>query len=216
MLGAQSAPGEFDPSRRGSGSKAIKQALSTVDATRVKGLGVSGQQHGMVVLDKHGQVLRDCKLWCDTESAAEAEEISQKLNSVMVPSFTATKLLWLQRNEPEIWDRTAHVLLPHDYYNYYLTGRMVMESGDASGTGVFDTRRRDWDLPAMAVLEGEGWPAGRIRALFPQLIGASEVLGYVKDDVPAELGLPPEFSTRGSSGSSLRDSVSEGATIKAL
>jgi xylulokinase len=75
------------------------------------------------------QVLRNAKLWCDTESAAEAAELSAALGSTIVPSFTATKLLWLKRNEPQLFDQLAHVLLPHDYFNWFLTGKYAMEVG---------------------------------------------------------------------------------------
>ncbi len=73
------------------------------------------------------QVLRPAKLWCDTESAAEAAELSRALGATIVPSFTATKVLWLKRNEPQLFERLATVLLPHDYFNFYLTGRYAME-----------------------------------------------------------------------------------------
>jgi sugar (pentulose or hexulose) kinase len=83
----------------------------------------------------HGLLARPCpaaKLWCDTESAAEAEELSRLWGEAVVPAFTATKLLWLQRKEPEAWGRLAHVLLPHDYVNWWLTGRFCMEVWNVS------------------------------------------------------------------------------------
>lgn len=75
------------------------------------------------------QVLRNAKLWCDTESAAEAAELSAALGTTIVPSFTATKLLWLKRHEPQLFEQLAHVLLPHDYFNWFLTGKYAMEVG---------------------------------------------------------------------------------------
>jgi hypothetical protein len=142
----------------------VRQALASVDdASRVAALAVSGQQHGLVALDAAGAVLRDCKLWCDTESAPEAAELSRALNFTLVPSMTATKLLWLKRHEPDVWARTAAVLLPHDYVNAWLTGRRCMEAGDASGTGVFDAARRAWDAGAMALVDA------RAASLFPEV-----------------------------------------------
>lgn len=102
---------------------AAKDALKGLDVSRVKGVGVSGQQHGFVPLDARGKVLRNAKLWCDTETAPEAEELSAKLGYTLVPGFTASKILWLKRHEPSLFSQLAQVLLPHDYLNYFLTGR---------------------------------------------------------------------------------------------
>ena len=109
---------------------------------RVRAISVSGQQHGLVALDECYEVIRPAKLWCDLESAAEAREISRGLEVPIVASFTASKLLWLKRHEPTSWERLRHVALPHDYLNYMLTGALVMEGSDASGTGLLDTTSR--------------------------------------------------------------------------
>lgn len=73
------------------------------------------------------QVIRNAKLWCDVESAAEAADLSQQWGITLVPGFTASKLAWLKKNEPGSWARLRHVLLPHDYLNHFLTGKFVME-----------------------------------------------------------------------------------------
>ena len=122
-----------------------------VDPARVVGVGVSGQQHGLVVLDAADKVVRPAKLWCDTSTADEARELSERFGHAVPTGFTASKVLWLARNEPEAWARTRSVLLPHDYVNFRLTGRKTMEAGDASGTGFFDTEAR-------AFSEGRGRP----------------------------------------------------------
>jgi xylulokinase len=109
-------------------------------------LSVAAQQHGLVVLGRHGEVLRPAKLWNDTESAPDTEQLLTDLpggatawaaacGSVPLPAFTVTKLRWLSRCEPEILRRTATVLLPHDWLTFRLTGRHVTDRGDASGTG---------------------------------------------------------------------------------
>src|SRR5437764_8633770 len=132
--------------------RALRQARAV--AAEVKAIGVSGQQHGFVPLDKEGEVIRPAKLWCDTSTAAECEEIMSKLgglkktiratgNAVM-PGFTASKILWLKKHEPENYARLATVLLPHDYLNFWLTGERVMEYGDASGTALLDVKTRKW------------------------------------------------------------------------
>lgn len=152
---------------------------------RLKGIAVSGQQHGMVALDAQHTVIRPAKLWCDVESSGEAAELSKLWGVTIVPAITASKLLWMQRHEPQHWQRLAHVLLPHDYINHWLTGRLCMEASDASGTGFMDITARAWDPARMAALGGE-----RMAACLPELIGANEVVGTLRPELAKELRLP--------------------------
>ena len=134
----------------------VEQVLEQIGARRdqVRGIGISGQQHGFVALDREGEVIRPAKLWCDTSTNDECDLIRahfcgsraviEKVGMDMLPGFTAPKILWLKRHEPENFARLATVLLPHDYLNFYLTGRLRMEFGDASGTALMDIRRRAW------------------------------------------------------------------------
>ena len=142
-----------------------------VDRKLVKAIGVSGQQHGFVPLDAAGRVIRPAKLWCDTETSAEAEELTAALggpdktveligNSVAV-GFTASKVTWLKKREPANYDRLDCILLPHDYLNFWLTGQKKAEYGDASGTAFF--RRSVPDLVPRGPL-GHG-PVGQIARL---------------------------------------------------
>lgn len=138
-------------------------------------------------------MIRPAKLWCDVESAPEAQELSVVYGITLVPGFTASKVLWLKRREPQHFARLAHVLLPHDYFNYYLTGIMAMEvslrsfdgphdaregppiqsawvqCGDASGSGFFDTERRRFDAQRMAAIDA------RLASMLPPLIGPNQV-----------------------------------------
>src|SRR5438094_3117418 len=137
-------------------ARAIRQALKAAKASaaEVKAIGVSGQQHGFVPLDKNGDVIRPAKLWCDTSTAAECEEITARLGGLkgairatgnaVLPGFTASKVLWLKKREPKNYARLATVLLPHDYLNFWLTGEKLMEYGDASGTALLDVSTRKW------------------------------------------------------------------------
>ena len=139
-------------------TSATRQALQAagVDGRQVLGVGVCGQQHGLVLLDDQGQVLRPAKLWCDTQSSAENQRLLdwlggtqgslERLGLAIAPGYTVSKLLWTREQHPELFQRIAHILLPHDYLNFWLTGRCCSEYGDASGSGYFDVRRRDWDL----------------------------------------------------------------------
>ena len=152
----------------------IRQVVEKLGARRseVRGIGVSGQQHGFVPLDRDGQVIRAAKLWCDTSTTAECDLIRahfggskamiEKVGMDMLPGFTAPKILWLKRNEPANFARLATVLLPHDYLNYYLTGKISMEYGDASGTALMDVHTRTWAQDVVAFIDpalGEKLPA---------------------------------------------------------
>ena len=142
----------------------------------VKGIGVSGQQHGMVVLDKNYDVIRPAKLWCDVEAVKEAKEFSEKVaGRVVAPGFTAPKVKWLKENEPEHYAKMKYCCLPHDYINFLLTGEheITTDAGDASGTGVFDALERKYDLDLAIGSTGDECYA---RAL-PRILGPNEVAG---------------------------------------
>lgn len=187
--------------------QATAQALAQVPGAgrRVKGLAVSGQQHGMVCLDAHGKVLRPAKLWCDTESAAEARELSDAFGWTLVPSFTVTKLLWLKRHEPHVFDATRTVLLPHDYVNLWLTGRAAMECGDASGTGLLDLATRQWDVGAMDRVDP------RLRDMFPPLLGPDQAVGSLLPEVAKQLRLTAGIPVGPGSGDNAMSALGAGA-----
>jgi xylulokinase len=136
------------------------------DALKPAALSVAAQQHGMVVLDEDGDVLRPAKLWNDTESSRECTELLGELTggpkswaaavgSVLVPAFTITKLRWLERHEPAVWERVASVLLPHDWLTFRLTGRRVTDRGDASGTGYWSAAENRYRLDLLEHTLGE-------------------------------------------------------------
>jgi xylulokinase len=143
----------------------VFQVLDILGGRRgeVHGIGVSGQQHGFVALDHAGHVIRPAKLWCDTSTAAEcdllrnhfggARALIEKIGMDMLPGFTAPKILWLKRHEPENFARLATALLPHDYLNFYLTGMYRMEFGDASGTALLNVRTRSWERDVLDFID---------------------------------------------------------------
>ncbi len=144
----------------------VRELLATIDASQVAGIGVSGQQHGLVVLDEKDQVIRPAKLWCDTTTVEEAAAITSAGRYAVPTGYTLPKLLWMKRNEPELFARVRSVLLPHDYVNLLLSGRKFMEAGDASGSGAFDPLTRRYDE---AILD---WLDPRARSFFPELVPA--------------------------------------------
>ncbi len=146
--------------------QAIRQVLGQLGAgaSQVRGIGISGQQHGFVPLDAEDRVIRPAKLWNDTSTAPECGEIMAAVGgparfleltgNALPPGFTASKILWLKKHEPQNFARLRWVLLPHDYLNFWLTGEKRMEYGDASGTGLLDVRRRVWAEPVLAAIDG--------------------------------------------------------------
>lgn len=177
-----------------------------VTSDAIRAVGVSGQQHGLVVLDEAHQVIRPSKLWCDTSTAAEAHELTQRLGRPVPTGFTASKILWLARHEPDAWQRTRHVLLPHDYVNLLLTGRATMEAGDASGTGFFDVLRRDFDREAMDAID----PALADR--LPPLLQPGEAAGELSAAAAARFGLPRGIPVAAGGGDNMMSAVGSGAT----
>jgi len=171
-------------------------------------VAVAAQQHGLVVLDSQGDVLRPAKLWNDTESAPDTEELLGELaggraawaaacGSVPLPAFTVTKLRWLRRCEPAVLRRTAAVMLPHDWLTFRLTGRRVTDRGDASGTGYWSPAESRYrvDLLEGLVDAGVDWEAALPEVLSPRtaagewaLTGALVGAG-TGDNMAAALGL---------------------------
>jgi xylulokinase len=142
---------------------ALVTAVGQTGVRDIAALSVAGQQHGMVVLDAAGAVLRPAKLWNDTESAPEAEAMVKKFGperwakttgTVPVASLTITKLAWLARREPDVLARVGRVLLPHDYLTYRLTGRYVTDRGDASGTGYWSPTEERWRTDLLDLVVG--------------------------------------------------------------
>ena len=170
---------------------ALKEAR--IDAKKVVSVGVSGQQHGFVPLDGKGRPIRPAKLWNDTSTIPETEDLVAalggrkkliaRLGIGLAVGFTAPKILWLKRHEPRNFEKLATVLLPHNYLNFYLTGRARMEYGDASGTGLMDIRRLRWDEEAVNTVD-----PGLARKL-PSLSHPREPVGFVKKGLAGRFGL---------------------------
>ena len=143
---------------------AIRGALSAADVTGegVAAIGLTGQMHGMVALDADGAVVRPAILWNDQRTAAECGEIRSRVGrsrliaisgNDALTGFTAPKVLWTRRHEPQNYARIRHILLPKDYLRYWLTGEYAMDKADGSGTLLFDLARRDWSPELLAALE---------------------------------------------------------------
>ncbi|MSR74920.1 MAG: xylulokinase [Planctomycetes bacterium] len=185
----------------------VKELLASPAAVgrALGGIAVSGQQHGLVVLDANGVVLRPAKLWCDTSTSTQAAELSRTLGHSIPTGFTASKLLWMAQHEPALHARIATVLLPHDWINFCLSGTPWMECGDASGTGFFDTRNRCFDARAVAAL-GSG-----LKACLPVLKAAHEFAGRVSAKAAHETGLPEGLPIAVGGGDNMMSALGAGA-----
>lgn len=177
----------------------------------VRGLGLSGQMHGAVLLDAHEQVLRPAILWNDGRSEAECAELEAAcpdLHTITgnraMPGFTAPKLMWVRRHEPDLFARTARVLLPKDWLRLQLTGECVSEMSDAAGTLWLDVARRGW---SSEVLTACGLEATHM----PRLVEGSEVSGRLKPELAARWGLPNGVIVAGGGGDNAASAVGIGA-----
>ena len=198
--------------------QATQQALQQagVSGQQILGIGVSGQQHGLVLLDADGQVLRPAKLWCDTESTPQNDRLLdylggesgslQRLGIVIAPGYTVSKLLWTHEQHPDVFQRIEKILLPHDYLNYWLTGRAASEYGDASGTGYFDVRSRQWDLDILHHID----PTGRLSRALPELLEAEAPVGRILPQIAQRLGLNPEAVVSSGGGDNMMGAIGTG------
>lgn len=166
-------------------------AESKVKADDIKGIGLSGQMHGLVLLDENDQVLRPCIIWADQRTTAEVEELEEKVGreklieisaNPPMASFTAAKLLWVRNNEPEIYEKIEHVLLPKDYIRFKLTGEYVSDVSDASGTQLMNVRERDWSDEILDILDIP-------KDILPELVESPEISGYVTKACSEKTGL---------------------------
>ncbi len=167
-----------------------------VDRSAVHGMGISGQQHGFVPLDEHGRVIRNAKLWNDTSTGEQCRTLIEKLGgekellritgNIILPGYTASKVLWLKEMEPDNYKKLGAILLPHDYINLYLTGERVAEAGDASGTAYFDIRNRRWSREVLGAIDD----TKDLTEYLPALIESHEPAGIVRRPVLEEFGLP--------------------------
>jgi xylulokinase len=196
----------------------IRRALRAAKANpgEVIAIGVSSQQHGFVPLDQTGEVIRPAKLWCDTATAAECEEITGKLGgakktisalgNAVLPGFTASKILWLKNHEPKNFAKLATILLPHDYLNFWLTGERVMEFGDASGTALLNVKKRKWAGDVLDAIDED--LAGKL----PPLISSDKPAGKLSVATAHELGLNPGILVSAGGGDNMMGAIGTGNT----
>ncbi|MEG0766922.1 MAG: xylulokinase [Clostridia bacterium] len=182
----------------------------------IAGIGLSGQMHGLVMLDCAGQVLRRAIIWCDQRTVAECEEITNRVGyerliaitaNPALTGFTASKLLWVRNHQPELYARCAHVLLPKDYIRWKLTQTYATEVSDASGTQLLDIPKRAWSPEVLERLEID-------LALLPRVYESPEITGTLTVQAARETGLKADTPVVGGAGDNAAAAVGTG-TVRA-
>lgn len=207
---------EQDPREWWAGAvKSIRQlfAQSNQPAEAVAAIGLTGQMHGLVLLDRQGEVLRPAILWNDQRTARQCDEIRVRIGrerliqitgNDALPGFTAPKLLWVQQEEPEIYSEARHILLPKDYVRYRLTGEFAMDRADGSGTILFDLKERTWSAEVLSALEIPfEW--------LPPTFEGPEVTGVVSQEAAEQTGLVAGTPVVAGAGDQAAQAVGVGA-----
>ena len=192
---------------------ALNELRAAHDLSAVKGIGLSGQMHGAVVLDAGDRVIRPAILWNDTRSHAQAArldampEFRAVTGNIVFPGFTAPKLVWMAENEPEAFARVDCVLLPKDYLRLWLNGARVAEMSDAAGTSWLDTGARAWSDRLLAA-------SGMRRDQMPRLIEGSENSGGLRPGIADEFGMTPGIPVAGGAGDNAATAIGAGTVAE--
>ena len=184
-----------------------------IDGESIGAVGLTGQMHGLVLLDDAGTVLRPAILWNDQRTQSQCDEIHARIGkekfiqitgNVALTGFTAPKILWVKENEPEVYARGRHVLLPKDYIRYKLTGEYAMDKADGAGTVLFDLRSRDWSDEVLSALEIP-------RAWMPRTFEGTEFTGHVTEEAAQLTGLKVGTPVAAGGGDQAAGAVGVGA-----
>ncbi|ELR0534464.1 xylulokinase [Escherichia coli] len=197
---------------------AFKQAVAVagISPKLIKTISVSAQQHGFIPLDKNGIALYPAKLWCDTETYIENTQFMNQLGGnkgalkslglTVATGYTASKIIWFKKHYPELWARMYHVLLPHEYINFWLTGEFASEYGDASGSGLFDIRSRTWSTHAISLIDD----SGKLTEALPPLVSPGCIIGKVNKKAKEILGVSPDTTVACGSGDNMMGAIGTG------
>lgn len=194
--------------------KSIRQILdqTRISSSDVAAIGLTGQMHGLVLLDQQGTVLRPAILWNDQRTGAQCDEIRSRIGrehliqvtgNDALTGFTAPKILWVQQNEPGIYAQAKHILLPKDYIRFCLSGEYAMDKADGSGTILFDLKKRDWSPEVLSALN---IPAEWL----PPTYEGPAITGYVSAQSAAETGLLQGTPVVGGGGDQAAQAVGVG------
>ncbi len=200
------------------GSCLTKGAAHGAESSSVRGVGLSGQMHGVVLLDQSNVVLRPCIIWADQRSDTQARWMTERVgadklieyvSNPALTGFTAPKLLWVRDNEPEIFARARTLLLPKDYIRYLLTGVKAMEISDAAGTCLLDVKHGKWSEEVLHAI-------GIDPVLLPPVVSAAGISGTITAEVAAQTGLPADIPVAGGGADNACGAVGNGVVTEGL
>ena len=190
----------------------LKELLSECDKTQVAGISFGGQMHGLVTLDEKDHVIRPAILWNDGRTSEETnylnevigkEKLSEYTANIAFAGFTAPKILWMQKNEPQLWARVKKIMLPKDYLAYRLSGTFCTDYSDASGMLLLDVKNRCWSKEMMEICHVT-------REQLPDLFESYEPVGTLKPEIAEELGLSTEVKIIAGAGDNAAAAVGTG------
>ena len=196
-------------------SASIRSVLKKagIEGEKVGAIGLTGQMHGLVLLDDAGNVLRPAILWNDQRTQTQCDEIHRRVGknkfiqitgNVALTGFTAPKILWVQENEPEVYAKVRHVLLPKDYIRYKLTGDYALDKADGAGTVLFDLKSRNWSMEILEKLHIDP-------NCMPPTFEGPEFTGHVTTAAAAETGLKAGIPVAAGGGDQAAGAVGVGA-----
>lgn len=192
----------------------IKELIKGIDSKDVKGLGIAGQMHGLVILDKDDKVLRPAILWNDGRTGVETKYLNEEIgrdklskytNNIAFTGFTAPKILWVKNNEKEIFDKINKIMLPKDYITYMLTGIHATDYSDASGMLLLDVKNKKWskEMCDICFIKEE---------MLPKLYESFDVVGSIKEEVAVELGLTNDVKVVAGAGDNAGAAIGTGTS----
>ncbi|MBQ9256080.1 MAG: xylulokinase, partial [Acidaminococcaceae bacterium] len=190
----------------------IRELLNDADASQVAGIGCGGQMHGLVSLDDQDQVIRPAILWNDGRTAEEVvylneqigkEKLSQYTANIAFAGFTAPKILWMKKHEPDNFARLAKIMLPKDYINYKLTGVHACDYSDASGMLLLDVEHKKWSEEMLAICDVR-------KDQLPRLFESYDVIGTVKPEIAKALGIPKDVKVIAGAGDNAAAAIGTG------
>lgn len=182
----------------------------------IKGIGLSGQMHGLVMLDAENNIIRPSIIWCDQRTAKECAEITEKVGAKRLieitanpalTGFTASKILWVRNNEPENYKKCRHILLPKDYIRFCMTGDYATEVSDASGMQLLDVPKRNWSKEVLEKLDID-------MALLPKVYESPEVTGTISEAFAQKTGLSTKTVVVGGAGDNAAAAVGTGIVVE--
>lgn len=200
QIGAEQNPEDWWTATKNSIRRVLQE--SKINHEAIEGIGLTGQMHGLVLIDRNHEVLRPSILWCDQRTSSQWDQIMEAVGrgrvveltyNIPLPGFTAPKILWVRENEPRVYEKSYKALLPKDYIRFRLTGAFATEVSDASGTALFDVRGRKW---SDELLEELNVP----RDLMPEVFESPAVSGKVFPDASKLTGLKAGTPVVGGAG----------------